>query len=109
MIINQDCLEYMATQADNTVDCIITSPPYNIGRSYGSYTDKQEQYFTWMSRVWQEALKICSQLHLEMSAFQCKTPYLYMNSYSDQRTSTEIGAGLAAKAGSGVKITTPVG
>ena len=58
MIINQDCLEYMATRDDSSVDCIITSPPYNIGRSYGSYTDKQEQYFTWMSRVWQEACRI---------------------------------------------------
>ena len=28
-IINQDCLEWMATQADDTIDTIIFSPPYN--------------------------------------------------------------------------------
>jgi len=29
MIINQDCIEWMRTQPDNSVDVIVTSPPYN--------------------------------------------------------------------------------
>ena len=29
MIISQDCLEWMQTQPDESIDVIITSPPYN--------------------------------------------------------------------------------
>ena len=29
MIINKDCLEGMKELDDNSIDCIITSPPYN--------------------------------------------------------------------------------
>ena len=29
MIINKDCIEGMKDIEDNSVDCIVTSPPYN--------------------------------------------------------------------------------
>lgn len=57
-VINQDCLEYMATLDDGSVDCIISSPPYNIGRTYRSYGDNKENYIEWMNRVWREACRI---------------------------------------------------
>lgn len=31
----QDCVEWMKTQAAHTVDCVLTSPPYDQLRSYG--------------------------------------------------------------------------
>ena len=31
-LVNQDCLEFMATMRDNSVDAVITDPPYNISR-----------------------------------------------------------------------------
>ena len=34
----QDCLEWMATQPDQSVDCVLTSPPYDNIRHYNGYT-----------------------------------------------------------------------
>lgn len=33
-IINSDCLEYIRSLQDETIDFVITSPPYNIGKEY---------------------------------------------------------------------------
>ena len=39
---NEDCFKTMQKFIDNskTVDIILTSPPYNIGKKYGKYSDK---------------------------------------------------------------------
>jgi len=41
MIYNMDCLEYMKSLEDNSIDCIIADPPYNIGKGkmYENYED----------------------------------------------------------------------
>lgn len=39
-LIHGDCLEEMKHIPDGSVDCIITSPPYNVGIKYNSYFDK---------------------------------------------------------------------
>lgn len=33
-IYNGDCLEVMKDIADNTIDCVVTSPPYNLGGDF---------------------------------------------------------------------------
>ena len=33
----QDCLEWMRTQPDDTIDVILTSPPYDNLRKYNGY------------------------------------------------------------------------
>ena len=57
---NQDCLEWMRTQADDTIDIVVSSPPYNIGISYNTYGDKMtaQDYIDWQKQVWQEACRI---------------------------------------------------
>lgn len=41
MILNGDCLELLARQPDNSVDLIVTDPPYEISTSGGGiYADK---------------------------------------------------------------------
>ena len=35
-----DCRELLKTIPDNSVTLVITSPPYNIGKKYGKYSDK---------------------------------------------------------------------
>jgi site-specific DNA-methyltransferase (adenine-specific) len=44
-----DCLEGMARLADETIDLVVTSPPYNLGIAYGRYSDRQdrESYLDW--------------------------------------------------------------
>ena len=46
---HQDCLEGMSQIAEGTIDLVVTSPPYNLGISYGRYEDRQnrEAYLDW--------------------------------------------------------------
>jgi len=59
-LYEQDCVEFMQTQADASVDIIISSPPYNIGLNYNTYGDKMtdQQYLNWQQQVWTEACRI---------------------------------------------------
>ena len=36
----EDCIEFLNRLDDNSLDCIITSPPYNFGKDYTEYDDK---------------------------------------------------------------------
>uniref|UniRef100_UPI00359F78D3 DNA-methyltransferase n=1 Tax=Jeotgalibaca porci TaxID=1868793 RepID=UPI00359F78D3 len=53
-----DCLELMKDIPDGSVDLIITSPPYNIGKSYKTYKDDLElkDYLNWCA-LWLSELK----------------------------------------------------
>jgi site-specific DNA-methyltransferase (adenine-specific) len=59
-IYNMDCLEWMKSQPDQSVDIIVSSPPYNIGIMYNTYGDKmnQDDYLQWQNNVWTEACRI---------------------------------------------------
>ena len=55
-IYNMDCIEWMKLIPDGSIDCIITSPPYNIGNmhsnsnKYGTYqwnNMPEEEYQAW--------------------------------------------------------------
>jgi site-specific DNA-methyltransferase (adenine-specific) len=57
--------ENMSEINDNTIDVIITSPPYNRNKKYSDdsdqvYNDKQPQdeYFDFLSRVWRECYRV---------------------------------------------------
>lgn len=39
--INGDCIEVMATMDENSVNTIVTSPPYNLNKKYGKYNDNR--------------------------------------------------------------------
>ena len=58
MIHNQDCIEWMQTQPDDSVDVIITSPPYNRGIKYNRYQDRRRDYLEWMREVFEECTRI---------------------------------------------------
>jgi len=46
-----DCQKILSSIKDESVDLIITSPPYNIGRNYNEYNDNREDYITWLSNI----------------------------------------------------------
>jgi site-specific DNA-methyltransferase (adenine-specific) len=48
----QDCVEGMPTMSPESVDLVVTSPPYNLGIKYGRYSDKQERpaYIEWCAK-----------------------------------------------------------
>jgi site-specific DNA-methyltransferase (adenine-specific) len=45
----QDCIKGMWRVADESIDVVVTSPPYNLGISYGQYSDHQDRrsYLDW--------------------------------------------------------------
>lgn len=54
-IYRKDCIAFMQEMRDEhvLVDVIVTSPPYNINKEYGSYKDKKEKndYLDWLQNV----------------------------------------------------------
>ena len=48
-----DCLDWMNSQAEKSIPCIITSPPYNLDIKYGMYQDDlpRDSYLKWLKDV----------------------------------------------------------
>ena len=60
-ICNGDCLEGMKKMPNESVDLIITDPPFNIGKLYNSpYNDKKskEEYIGWCKKWLSECIRI---------------------------------------------------
>jgi len=47
-----DCKDVVYVLKDNSIDLVISSPPYNIGRNYGLYLDKKINYLEWQINFW---------------------------------------------------------
>jgi site-specific DNA-methyltransferase (adenine-specific) len=48
----QDCIKGMSRLTDESVDLVVTSPPYNLGIGYGHYADRQDRqsYLNWCGK-----------------------------------------------------------
>jgi len=59
-LILGDCLEVLKTFEPNSIDTIITSPPYNLGIKYNTYNDKieSEKYLTLIENVFTECKRV---------------------------------------------------
>ena len=59
-VLNVDCLDGMSLLPDRSVDVIITSPPYNIGKEYSTYDDSRprREYLSWMGSVLAECRRV---------------------------------------------------
>jgi len=59
-LVRADCLDWMRSQDPGTVDCIVTSPPCNLGVDYGSYEDTRptQDYLEWLDRVFAELRRL---------------------------------------------------
>lgn len=46
---HKDCVDGMASLANEHVELVVTSPPYNLGIGYGKYSDRQDRqsYLRW--------------------------------------------------------------
>jgi len=59
------CLDMLPKMEDNTVDCVISSPPYNLGTTvrgnlYADYGDdlSQDEYYNFMDKVIGELIRV---------------------------------------------------
>lgn len=60
-IYNMDCLEGMkGLVEDEAIDVVVTSPPYNIGVNYNSYSDNKEKedYLEWFLEITKELKRV---------------------------------------------------
>lgn len=57
-LIQGDCIEKMKEIPNNSIDCIITSPPYWKGFEYEAYFNSYKQYLDWC-KLW---LKECKRI-----------------------------------------------
>jgi len=59
-IYNMDCIKGMAELEPNSVDIIVTSPPYNIGTKYNLHQDNMafEDYLKWMEEFGRLAKRV---------------------------------------------------
>jgi DNA modification methylase len=57
---NGDCMELIREVDDNSVDAVITSPPYNFDLEYGEYSDNKQwnDYFEWLDTLWRECYRV---------------------------------------------------
>lgn len=56
-----DVVEQLKTLPGSTFKCIVTSPPYNIGKDYGSEVNDKKpitEYLAWMTEVFTECCRV---------------------------------------------------
>jgi len=59
-IICADCIKTLKKMPNESVDIIITSPPYNFEMKYDNYKDKKgwNKYFEFLNSVWKECHRV---------------------------------------------------
>src|SRR3546814_3939820 len=57
-----DCLKLLEAAPPESVDVIVTSPPYNIGIAYNSYDDRRPRadYLAWLTRIDRKSTRLNS-------------------------------------------------
>lgn len=55
-----DCIEGMKSLDEKSIDAVVTSPPYNLGIDYSTYSDKKprEEYLNWLREVFTEVKRV---------------------------------------------------
>ena len=61
-LLKKDCIKWMKSQSEKSIDCIVTSPPYNLKIKYGNYDDSvpRKDYLSWMGEIANEMKRILS-------------------------------------------------
>ncbi len=57
VILHGDCLELLHTLEDESVDLVITDPPFNIGKKYNIYQDQRDDYTSWCETWLEECVR----------------------------------------------------
>jgi len=59
-IYHGDCREILSQLPGESVDLVLTDPPYNVGKDYGNGTqaDRRNDYLPWLNSIWVEAGRV---------------------------------------------------
>ena len=82
-IIKEDCIKWMNSENPKSIDCIVTSPPYNLNVKYGNYDDSapRKVYLVWLAEVAKSIKKVLKdkgQLFLNMG-YSNSDPFVAMD------------------------------
>ena len=82
-VIKEDCIKWMNSQNPKSIDCIVTSPPYNLNIKYGNYDDSapRKVYLVWLAEVAKSIKKVLKdkgQLFLNMG-YSNSDPFVAMD------------------------------
>ena len=69
-VVHGDCLELLPEIPENSVDLVVTSPPYNCGIEYDSYDD---------NKIWEEYLRWCKSWLIELKRILKKDGRICIN------------------------------
>lgn len=74
-LYNDDCLKILKTLGDETIDLVVTDPPYNENYQYrdSAFVDKREDYYEFLVEVFKElkrVLKLSGSLYFKHSSKQ---------------------------------------
>lgn len=60
-IYNTDVIKFLKLLNNESIDLIITSPPYNVGHNYDNYDDSlpEKEYMRWIEDVAKEFFRVC--------------------------------------------------
>jgi site-specific DNA-methyltransferase (adenine-specific) len=80
---------HMREVDDSSVQLIVTSPPYNVGKNYSEHSDTMElrEYLAFLTSVWKECLRVLvtgGRLAVNV-ANTWRKPYLPLNAYIAQQ------------------------
>lgn len=55
-----DCIDLIKDVADDSIDVVVTSPPYNLGIAYKSYDDRRprREYLDWLTKLGAELARV---------------------------------------------------
>ena len=103
-IKNKDCIEYLKTLSSNSVDLILTDPPYNIGVDGGKGWDSKKggqweterEYLSWCKKWTDECVRVLkpNRMLIVWGTLKTDTFLKYkldvLNSYPDMVSRNEI-------------------
>lgn len=99
-LVNKDCLEFLRTLDDNSVDMILTDPPYFIGFDGGKGWDSQwkskDEYLDWCRQWTSEAVRILKKDRMMLVFGTLKTDVFLeyklrvLNSFAEIKSQNEI-------------------
>jgi adenine-specific DNA-methyltransferase len=53
-----NCIDYMKTLKDESVDLVFSDPPFNVNLKYNTYNDKRDDYYEWCADWIREGFRI---------------------------------------------------
>jgi len=60
MLYHKDCLEGIKELEAQSIDVVVTSPPYNLNIKYGQYSDNKprDEYISWLISIFSECKRV---------------------------------------------------